>query len=77
MCIRDSLGAVNGMGRPMKSLFCMVLYYLVIRMPLAWLLSNVGLGLDGIWWAVLTSHIVAAGAAVFLGRHLLSLQEKY
>ena len=71
------LGAVNGMGRPMKSLFCMVLYYLVIRMPLAWLLSNVGLGLDGIWWAVLTSHIVAAGAAVFLGRHLLSLQEKY
>ena len=57
------LGSLNGMGRPAKSLFCMVLYYLIIRMPFAWALSNIGLGLNGIWTAVLISHIVAAAAA--------------
>ena len=41
----------------------MVLYYLIIRMPFAWALSNIGLGLNGIWTAVLISHIVAAAAA--------------
>ena len=32
-------------------------------MPFAWALSNIGLGLNGIWTAVLISHIVAAAAA--------------
>ena len=70
------LGAVNGMGKPGKSLFCMVLYYLVIRMPLAWLFSRLGFGLNGIWWAVLISHMVAASAAALIGNHQLRVQEK-
>ena len=57
------LGAVNGMGKPIKSMLCMVLYYMIIRMPLAWLLSHIGFNLTGIWVAVLISHIVAAIAA--------------
>lgn len=65
------LGAVNGMGKPAKSLLCMVLYYLLIRMPLAAMFSALGLGLNGIWTAVLISHIVAAVAAALAGNHEL------
>ena len=57
------LGTVNGMGKPAKSLMCMILYYLLVRMPLAGLFSVVGSGLKGIWTAVLISHVVAAAAA--------------
>ena len=68
------LGAVNGMGKPGKSLLCMVLYYLIIRMPLAWLLSSLGLGLNGIWSAVLVSHVVAAVAAGLIGIYELRVR---
>ena len=33
------LGALNGMGKPSKSMFLMIFYYIVVRMPLAYLLS--------------------------------------
>ena len=62
------LGAVNGLGKPGKSLFCMVLYYLIVRMPLAWILMILGFGLNGIWAAVLLSHVVATAAACLVGR---------
>lgn len=55
------------MGMPFKSMLCMVLYYLIIRMPLAWLLSAAGQGLTGIWAAVLISHCIAAAAAAVVG----------
>ncbi len=70
------LGAVNGMGKPMKSLFCMVFYYLIVRMPLAWALSGAGCGLNGIWCAVLISHIAAAAVACFVGRRELKGKER-
>lgn len=70
------LGAVNGMGKPVKSLCCMILYYLIVRMPLAWLLSFLGFGLNGIWTAVLVSHIVAAAAACLIGNLELKSQER-
>lgn len=60
------LGALNGLGKPVMSMLCMVLYYLIIRMPLAWLASHLGFGLNGIWTAVLISHVIAAAAAFFL-----------
>ena len=41
----------------------MIFYYIVVRMPLAWLLSHLGFGLNGIWIAVLISHICAAAAS--------------
>ena len=70
------LGAVNGMGRPGAGLALMVLYYLLVRMPLALLLSRTGLGLSGVWWAVLASHVVAALSAAVLFRLLFAREEK-
>lgn len=64
------LGALNGMGKPSKSMLLMIFYYIVIRMPLAYLLSRLGFGLDGIWTAVLASHAVASIAAAITGTAL-------
>lgn len=61
------LGALNGMGKPSKSMFLMIFYYIVVRMPLAYLLSYLGFGLNGIWIAVLVSHVVASVAAGISG----------
>ena len=41
----------------------MIFYYIVVRMPLAYLLSHLGFGLNEIWVAVLVSHVVASVAA--------------
>lgn len=65
------LGALNGMGRPGRSMLLMAFYYLAVRMPLAYLLSRLGFGLNGIWAAVLLSHIVASVAAAALAGRAL------
>ena len=61
------LGALNGMGKPSKSMFLMIIYYIVVRIPLSYLLYYVGFGLNGIWVAVLVSHVVASIAACISG----------
>jgi Na+-driven multidrug efflux pump len=58
---------MNGLGKPSKSMLLMIFYYIIVRMPLAYLLSYFGFGLDGIWFAVLVSHIIASIAAVIIG----------
>ena len=63
------LGALNGMGKPSKSMFLMIFYYIAVRIPLAYLLSYLGFGLNGIWVAVLVSHVVASVTA-FAMNHL-------
>ncbi len=60
------LGVLNGLGKPAKSMLLMIFYYIVIRMPLAYLFSFWGLGLNGIWAAVLISHICAAVASTIV-----------
>lgn len=65
------LGSLNGLGQPTKSMLCMVLYYLIVRMPLAGILSALGFGLNGIWFAVLVSHLIAAAAAAITCSHAL------
>ena len=57
------LGTINGMGKPMVGMLLMMFYYLVVRMPLAWIFSKTFLGLNGVWLAVLISHIVACISA--------------
>lgn len=69
------LGLLNGIGTPSKSMFLMIFYYIVVRMPLAYLLSYLGFGLNGIWFAVLVSHIVASVAAVIMGTVLVKRNE--
>ena len=68
------LGTLNGMGKPSKSMFLMIFYYIVVRMPLAYLLSHLGFGLTGIWAAVLVSHVVASIAACAAGTHFFKKQ---
>lgn len=60
------LGMLNGLGKPAKSMFLMIFYYIIIRMPLAYLLSRSSFGLNGIWIAVLISHICAAAASMLV-----------
>jgi len=48
-------------------MFLMIFYYIVVRMPLAYLLSHSGFGLNGICVAVLISHVVASSAAYISG----------
>jgi len=57
---------LNGFGKPAKSMMLMIFYYIVVRMPLAYLLSLLGFGLNGIWIAVLISHICAAAASTIV-----------
>lgn len=49
------LGVLNGFGKPAKSMVLMIFYYIVVRMPLAYLLSFLGFGLNGIWFEVLVA----------------------
>lgn len=65
------LGLLNGIGKPSKSMLLMIFYYIVIRMPLAYLLSYLGFGLNGIWVAVLVSHVVASLVATMTGTVLI------
>ncbi|WP_123052785.1 MATE family efflux transporter [Clostridium sp. JN-1] len=65
------LGAVNGFGKPMESMFLMIFYYIIVRMPMAKILSMSNLGLNGIWAAVLISHIAAAIAGICYFKILL------
>lgn len=70
------LGVLNGMGKPSISMFLMVFYYIVVRMPLAFILSTfTNLALDGIWLAVLISHIVACIAASAIGRYRIKKEK--
>lgn len=52
-------GKMAGMGKVGMSMGCMLIYYIVIRVPLAVLLVGSSIGLDGIWFAVLVSHLTA------------------
>lgn len=51
------LGVLNGFGKPAKSMVLMIFYYIVVRMPLAYLLSFLGFGLNGIWFAVVVGVV--------------------
>ena len=59
-------GAINGLGKPGLGMYLMIFYYIVIRMPLACLLSRTYLALEGVWLAILISHVIAAVSAAIL-----------
>ena len=68
------LGVLNGFGKPAKCMLLMIFYSVVVRMPLAYLFSFFGFGLNGIWTAVLISHICAAVASMLIA--LLQIKSK-
>lgn len=57
MCIEaSSTGAFNGLGET-KLPSAISIFFNLMRIPLALLLSSTSLGLDGIWWAISISSI--------------------
>jgi Na+-driven multidrug efflux pump len=64
------LGAINGFGKPASAMYLMIFYYIIVRIPLAKLLSTTSLGLNGLWFAVLISHIAAAIASVLFYKQI-------
>lgn len=48
------------------------LYYIVIRIPLAIILVHCSLGLNGIWVAILISHVLAALIAGIFERTIVN-----
>lgn len=71
MITNSMLGTINGAGKPSAAMCLMIFYYVAVRIPLAKLMSITSLGLNGIWFAVLISHIAAAVAAVLYCHHLM------
>lgn len=65
------LGSLNGMGSPTKSMLLMIFYYLIVRIPLSYAISYAGFGLNGIWVAVLISHVIACITAILTGTYSL------
>ena len=61
------LGETSGLGHPGRSMALMFVYYIVVRVPLAAALVRTPLALDGVWIAVLISHIAAAALAAASG----------
>ena len=57
-----------GMGKVNLSMALMFVYYIVIRVPLAAVLIGGSLGLDGMWIAILISHLTAALIAFIVDR---------
>lgn len=61
----------NGAGKTTLMKILVTLLTPTSGMPLAYLLSYLGFGLNGIWVAVLVSHIVASLAATMTGTVLI------
>lgn len=70
------LGELSGLGKPELSMALMFVYYIVVRIPVAIILANNIFGLQGIWTAILISHIVAAILASLIGHHMMNKKEK-
>ena len=65
------LGEMSGLGHPGRSMALILVYYIVVRVPLAAALVRTPLALDGVWTAILISHIAAAALAAAQGLSLL------
>lgn len=65
------LGETSGLGHPGRSMALMLVYYIVVRVPLAAALVRTPLALDGVWTAILISHIAAAALAAAQGLSLI------
>lgn len=66
------LGSISGFGKPEISMLLFFLYYIVIRIPLAMILVHSSLGLNGIWVAILISHVLATLIAGIFERTIVN-----
>ncbi len=66
-----SNGVINGAGHTITTMALSLLSLWLVRVPAAWLLSRTGLGIKGIWVAIVLSSIVSMAASLgyyFSGR---------
>ncbi len=64
-CVINSImGEMNGLQQQTRSMLLMVFYCIVIRLPIAKLLSSSTMGVDGIAVSILISYIVAIIVAI-------------
>jgi len=66
-----SNGVINGAGHTMTTMGLSLLSLWLIRVPAAWLLSRTGLGITGIWAAIVLSSVISMAASLtyyFSGR---------
>ena len=58
MCVElMTVGAMSGLGRTLEASVITILLT-ALRIPLAYLLGNTAMGLDGVWWALTISSIL-------------------
>lgn len=58
MCVElMTVGAMSGLGKTMEASVITILLT-AMRIPLAMILGNTALGLDGVWWALSVSSIM-------------------
>lgn len=60
-------GYITGLGRPGMAMILLILYYIVFRIPTALVLRSL-LGLEGIWYAFLASHVLAMVTGIVMTR---------
>lgn len=71
-------GCLNGMGKPSKSLLCMIITYLLARLPLAWCFNQMLHSINGIWIGILLSHIIAVILlTVVVNREMIYLENHH
>ncbi|KIR02883.1 Multi antimicrobial extrusion protein (Na(+)/drug antiporter), MATE family of MDR efflux pump [Lachnospiraceae bacterium TWA4] len=58
-------GALEGLGKGWQSLVISLLRYVVLIIPVAWLLSFI-LGPEGVWWAFVLTEIITAGISLLI-----------
>ncbi len=58
-------GYITGIGKPGMAMILLVLYYIVFRIPGAYILKQI-FGLNGVWFAFLISHILSVVVAFIM-----------
>jgi putative MATE family efflux protein len=62
-------GWLTGIGRPAVPLICTVVSFVLVRLPLSYVLGQ-NWGVDGILWAIVVGWVVGAGYTAVAVRHL-------
>ena len=59
-----SNGVINGAGHTMVTMAFTLLSLWLVRVPAAWLLTRTGLGITGIWTAIVLSFVISMAASL-------------
>ncbi len=72
-------GYITGVGKPGMAMILLVLYYIVFRIPDAYILKQI-FGLNGVWFAFLISHVLSVIVAFVMVSYIqktYSVQDRF